>query len=218
MQILRGDLVKLAKSKYFNVIVHGANCFVVFGAGIAKQIKDQLPAAYEADCQTVNGDRNKLGSYSAARYNDLTVVNAYTQFDTAPGINADYDAIRSVMAKIKQDFHGSRIGLPMIGAGLAGGDWRIISQIIDEELAGEDVTLVLWDGDPSTEDLAYDLAIGYGMKLHSDKVNIYSLADAQAQILTVGIISIESMKYVKGTLDTKTMYKKVYQKLQQNNE
>jgi len=29
-----------------------------------------------------------------------------------------------------------------IGAGLAGGDWKRISSIIDEELSNEDVTLV----------------------------------------------------------------------------
>ena len=218
MQIIRGDLVKLAKSRYFNVIVHGSNCFCTMGAGIAKQIREQLPAAYEADCQTVSGSAGKLGSYSAAKYNGLTVVNAYTQFDTVgPGIKADYNAIRTVMAKIKIDFHGCRIGMPMIGAGLAGGDWNVISGIIDEELAGEDVTLVLWDGDPSTEKLAYELAIRYGMKAHSDKVDTYSLADEKAKIVTVGIISIEAMRYAKGTLNTKTMYVSVFEKLEQPN-
>jgi hypothetical protein len=32
----------------------------------------------------------------------------------------------------------------MIGAGLAGGDWEIISAIINEELYGEDHTLVIY--------------------------------------------------------------------------
>jgi O-acetyl-ADP-ribose deacetylase (regulator of RNase III) len=40
-------------------------------------------------------------------------------------------------------FSGKRIGYPKIGAGLAGGDWNIISSIIDKELIGEDHTLVL---------------------------------------------------------------------------
>ena len=35
-----------------------------------------------------------------------------------------------------------RIGYPKIGAGLAGGDWTIISKIIDEELKDIDHTLV----------------------------------------------------------------------------
>ena len=43
---------------------------------------------------------------------------------------------------VKHHFSGKRIGYPLIGAGLAGGDWGAISAIIDEELAGEDHTLV----------------------------------------------------------------------------
>ena len=35
-----------------------------------------------------------------------------------------------------------RIGFPKIGAGLAKGDWKLIAQIIDAELAEEDHTLV----------------------------------------------------------------------------
>ena len=38
---------------------------------------------------------------------------------------------------------GKGIAYPKIGAGLAGGDWNTISAIIDEELEGEDHTLVL---------------------------------------------------------------------------
>lgn len=54
----------------------------------------------------------------------------------------DYDAVRSCMRWIKERYSGLRIGLPKIGAGLAGGDWDRISRIVDEELDGEDVTLV----------------------------------------------------------------------------
>jgi len=43
---------------------------------------------------------------------------------------------------VKAMFAGSRIAYPMIGAGLAKGDWSIIASIIEEELAGEDHTLV----------------------------------------------------------------------------
>jgi hypothetical protein len=39
------------------------------------------------------------------------------------------------------DFAEYRIAYPLIGAGLAGGNWSIISAIIDEERAGLDHTL-----------------------------------------------------------------------------
>lgn len=58
------------------------------------------------------------------------------------GVKADYQAIRKVMQAVKGRFAGKRIGYPKIGAGLAGGDWEIIGSIIDDELAGEDHTLV----------------------------------------------------------------------------
>jgi len=71
------------------------------------------------------------------------VVNAYTQFDwRGRGPKVDYAAVRSCMGWIKRHYSGRRIGLPRIGAGLAGGDWPTIAAIIEEELSGEDVILV----------------------------------------------------------------------------
>ena len=154
MQIIRGDLLAFGSEGEFDVIIHGCNCFNTMGAGIAKSIKKQFPAAYDADLATEKGSRDKLGTYSSATVDcgghELTVVNAYTQFDwRSPGtkhgdrgFNADYDAIRSVFAAVKNDFSGKRIGYPLIGAGLAGGDWAVISEIIAEQLSGENHTLV----------------------------------------------------------------------------
>lgn len=143
MKTVDGDLVLMGKQGDFDVIVHGCNCMCTMGSGIAKQIRETFPAAYTADCRTQSGDITKLGKYTFARVGDLTIVNAYTQFDYVrypPPV--DYDAIRTVFGRIKKDFAGKRIGYPKIGAGLAGGDWNTISAIIDEELAGEDHTLV----------------------------------------------------------------------------
>ena len=80
MKITKGDLIKLALDGEFDVIVHGCNCFCTMGAGIAKQIKNSFPIAYAADLETNKGDRSKLGTCSVAVVNDLTVVNAYTQY------------------------------------------------------------------------------------------------------------------------------------------
>ncbi len=150
MKIVKGDLVSLALAGEFEVIIHGCNCFCTMGAGIARAIKENFPEAFAADCLTAEGDRGKLGTFSSAficRNNlELTIVNAYTQFHWGgPGIKVDYEALRSIIQSIKQSYHGKRIGYPKIGAGLAGGDWQIIAPIIDEELNGEDHTLVILD-------------------------------------------------------------------------
>jgi O-acetyl-ADP-ribose deacetylase (regulator of RNase III) len=147
MKTVRGDLIKLALAGEFDVIIHGCNCQCTMGSGIAKSIRATFPEAYAADCETVKGDRDKLGTFSSVALirdgHPLTVVNAYTQFDWhGEGPLADYDAIRSVMRRVKQSFGGEAIGYPLIGAGLAKGDWSIIAPIIEEELEGEDHTLV----------------------------------------------------------------------------
>lgn len=144
IKVLVGDLVALAKEGAFDVIVHGCNCQGTMGAGIARAIRAAFPAAYAADLATVKGDRSKLGTCSAAVCGDVTVVNAYTQFDfRGAGVKADYDAIRRCLAWVAATYPDKRIGLPKIGAGLAGGDWGVIEKIVAETLAGVDATVVV---------------------------------------------------------------------------
>ena len=148
MQTRSGDLIALVKAGEFDVIVHGCNCQCAMDAGIAKQIKAEFPAAYAADRATPKS-AEKLGQISTAQIDcnghALTVVNAYTQAHwRGSGVLADYDAIRLAMRRIKTQFSGRRIAYPKIGAGLARGDWARIARIIDEELAGETHTLVLY--------------------------------------------------------------------------
>ncbi|MCA9912039.1 MAG: phosphatase [Anaerolineae bacterium] len=148
MKSITGDLILLALAGEFDVIVHGCNCMHIMGAGIAREIRYTFPEAYEADLATRKGDLEKLGTFSSAQSHfpegsQLTVVNAYTQF--APGGRmpaVDYAAVERVFQSIGAAFPTSRIGYPMIGAGLAGGDWNIISKIIDSALEGMDHTLV----------------------------------------------------------------------------
>lgn len=159
MKKLKGNIINYALDGHCDVLVHGCNCFCTMGAGLAKSIKHIFPKAFQADqnsnYQKVRGEfyqkdaRKKLGSYSSSIEDNIlggqfTIVNAYTQYSFGRGKrHADYDAIRKVFKKIKKDFTGKRIAYPKIGAGLAGGSWAKISKIIDEELYGEDHTLIV---------------------------------------------------------------------------
>ena len=147
MKRVRGDLIEMALKGCFDVIVHGCNCQNAMGAGIALSIKKVFPEAYAADCKTIRGDRNKLGTISTATVRrhgrDITIANAYTQYDwRGQGVLTDYDALRGAFQEIKSHFSGRRIGYPLIGAGLAKGNWKRIETIICEELAGENHCLV----------------------------------------------------------------------------
>lgn len=151
MDVISGNLIKLALRGEFDVIVHGCNCFCTMGAGIAKDIKRVFPEAYEADLATAKGDKRKLGTYSSATVvrqgHTITVVNAYSQFHyKGREGKADYAAIARVFEKIKADFSGKSIGYPLLGAGLAKGNWSTISKHIDAALAGEQHTLVKFNG------------------------------------------------------------------------
>lgn len=145
MKYVKGNLIEMGKNGEFDVIVHGVNCCCRMGSGIAKSIREAFPTAYQLDLQTAIADRNKLGTCQSVQVDGLTIVNAYTQFDyIGPKPRVDYDAVRSCMKQIKKEFSGTRIGLPKIGAGLAGGDWDTIETIINEELENEDVKIVIF--------------------------------------------------------------------------
>lgn len=152
MKTLYGNLIDLAELGEFDVIIHGANCQCVMGGGIAAEIKNRYPLAFEADLKTRKGDITKLGKYSYANVisnldNNIkfTIINAYTQYKywgTKPHVN--YRSIKEVMQLIKKDFCGKKIGYPLIGAGLAGGNWELIKNIIEDEFRGENHTLVIY--------------------------------------------------------------------------
>ena len=152
---IKGDLIKLAQRGKFDVIAHGCNCMCTMGAGIAPQMAKAFGAdKFVMEREEYRGDINKLGQidYDTFPVLGLTVVNAYTQYnygrnhvdgDKNP---VDYAAIEMCMKKMNYLFKGKHIGLPKIGAGLAGGDWERIKGIIQKELKDCEVTIVIYDG------------------------------------------------------------------------
>ena len=136
----------LDDSHEFDVIGHVVNCFCTMGAGIAPQIKSKFPEAYEVDCATIKGDRNKLGTITHTVNTIPIVVNLYGIYDYKKlhpdEVTVKYDALRLSIRAMKEKFYGKTFGLPLLGAGLANGNWSIIEKIIEEEMMGEYVTIV----------------------------------------------------------------------------
>ena len=160
-----GDLIVAAQTGEVSVIAHGCNCFNTMGSGIAPQIAQKWPEAKRIDALTVKGDVSKLGDFTMAPVSStLHVYNLYSQYNYTgrrKGImDLNYDALRSSLKKMAfnvtqslifsslrtQGFNRDNlfIGLPKIGAGLAGGNWEIIEKIITEELVDQGFNVTIY--------------------------------------------------------------------------
>lgn len=152
-----GNLITAAQAGEVNVIAHGCNCFNTMKSGIAPKVAEAFPEAWRADQATRRGDKDKLGKLTEAFVNDkLLVFNLYSQY-TFTGrkegkMDLDYWALRSALDMMAASLHAKcrilgmstkdlRIGLPKIGAGLAGGDWAIIYRMIENRLRDFDVII-----------------------------------------------------------------------------
>ena len=130
----KGDVLKSGET----LIVHGCNCKNTMAAGIARQVRTQCPNAYAADRATICGDIKKLGTFTyALEDNGMCIFNAYTQYNYNRNVLClDYEAleksISSICEWIRQYQQGeSHLAMPKIGCGLAGGDWKIVSEILE---------------------------------------------------------------------------------------
>lgn len=153
MKYVEGNLIELAKKGNFDIIVHGCNIFHTMGSGIAAQLRKEFPEVYKADVlNSPYGDPLKLGCFTQTlvepyRFNQFAVVNLYTQGSFgSTGVHVDYDAIRRGFMGIRCTYGPyKKFGIPQIGAGLGGGDWKVIEEIIDS-IGFENLTCVLYKG------------------------------------------------------------------------
>ena len=148
-----------------DVIVHQVNCQKVMGAGIAKQIRQKWPQVYYEYCDNIeycyeNGicrsSYDFLGMINWTEIdNNKYIVNFYSQDEYYPRdrCHTDYRAFTDCCITLKNFITGYNldkaniiIGFPYkIGCGLAGGDWSIVSKIIEEELSDYNVKIYKFD-------------------------------------------------------------------------
>lgn len=142
---IKGDLLNLADKGEFDIIAHGCNCQKAMGAGIAWAIATKHPIASLVDKRDTRIPIERLGDMSIAHITNVdntafSILNLYTQL--MPGKNLSYEALALCLFKLNIMFAGLRIGLPLIGCGIAGGDWQTIKSMIQKSLTDCDVTIV----------------------------------------------------------------------------
>jgi O-acetyl-ADP-ribose deacetylase (regulator of RNase III) len=145
-KIIFGDITT-AHTHENNIIVHGCNAHGVMGSGVAMAIRNKWPGAFDEYSAYVKmkgaGNPELLGKVIpyADSDNHIIIANAITQLDFGKDGKkyVSYQAIDMVfktIAEIASNFNGSLgIHYPQIGAGFGGGDWTIISDIIETVFA-----------------------------------------------------------------------------------
>lgn len=162
-QEVPGDLIEMALDGKFDVVVHGCNCRSRMENGVASQLAKvfgcdlfdmelrgpSVEKLGNIDHQVVHLNEDVTWKNRAGIRKNLVVVNAYTQDNY--GANHpdgsyepfDYEAFVVCMRKVNIIFSGKKVGMPKIGSGLAGGDWKRIRLIVQDELRNCDVTVVI---------------------------------------------------------------------------
>lgn len=120
-------------------IAHGVNCQNVMGSGVAKVLADKWPGVKEGyhdlfKFQAIPGE-DILGTVAQIEIIDdnKTVWNCFTQLHYLPRNkrNVNYRAIVCCFMQLVE-LGVEEIAIPKIGCGLAGGDWNIVEQLIND--------------------------------------------------------------------------------------
>lgn len=152
MKTIEADIFEIFKQKDNVILTHCSNCFNTMGSGIAKVIKDKYPKAYEADCRTEKGDKDKLGTYSFEKVaeKEKYIANLYGQYfygrKELGDRDVSYDALYNAFQKLFKDIRAGNycVLVPYgIGCGLAGGNWGIVEKMIDILANGYNIEVIV---------------------------------------------------------------------------
>lgn len=138
---VRGDLFE----GNVELIAHGCNCQGAYGAGVAYAMSLKYPQARQAYIDKYVSEGWKLGDVQFVPQNGKIIANCATQdnYVSASQCLADYNAIKTCMSKVKEyaKLRNLSIGIPKIGAGLAGGNWAVIEMILNDVFQDYDCTV-----------------------------------------------------------------------------
>ncbi len=139
---VQGDLLK----QPIDIIAHQTNCIGVMGAGIALQIKKQLLTSdeynkYVKACKEQGSEL--MGKTQLLEAPDGRIIaNCFGEnIPTGKEKDTDYDALMHSIAKVRNyaKMSGLSVGVPgLMGCGLAGGDWRIVRDMLYKLFGGKD--------------------------------------------------------------------------------
>lgn len=134
-----------------DAIAHQVNCMGVMGAGLAKQIRSAYPDVYNEYMELCKRERHsdllhKIQVFYPIFEGEHYIFNMFAQeFYGRNKRYTDYDALYTCLVKVKEfmsNHNLKTLGLPYgLGCGLAGGDWKIVYEIIRDVFGDSDITV-----------------------------------------------------------------------------
>ena len=154
VKIIKSDMVASYKNNELDAYAHQCNCFCTMKRGIAPLLAKANPDVRKVDNETIRGDKGKLGDFSVAETKGFPLLfNIYGQYHwskykVAPNRNTDYEALQEGLWKVKKHLTNTdknTLGLPLIGCGLAGGDWEgVVLPMIKELFYNSSVVVTIF--------------------------------------------------------------------------
>lgn len=164
VKVVDGDLLS-TKAKY---ICHQVNCQGKMGSGVARQIREKYPTVYQwykVKCSEGAREKERLGVSKSPLLGQVQMI--YKEDYPVGESDIDSQAICNLFSQDQYGYNGKQftdyaafekcllrlremipveetIAMPYkIGCGLGGGNWSVVSGIIDKVL-GQQYTVELW--------------------------------------------------------------------------
>lgn len=153
IKIVKGDMIESMLKGELQAYGQQCNCFCRQSRGIAPLLVKANPEVLEVDKATEEGNPYKLGTFSVTTDSSKPLVyNIYGQFHwnkfkVVDGRNTDYEALYQGLCLVSCDMMikgVSSLGLPLIGCGLAGGDWDIVKELIENCFMDTDIDVTIF--------------------------------------------------------------------------
>jgi len=155
---IEGDLFKTDA----DIIGHCVNCLGSMGAGVAKIVARNYPEIlrpYQDLCAKHRSNKSLL--LGQAQLVPVTphrsapsvrvIANLFTQINVGTHTRqVDYEAVHNSLTTMREAIENLEVGfvtkvaMPRIGAGLAGGDWSKIQDIIKTTLSGAPFDVIIY--------------------------------------------------------------------------
>jgi O-acetyl-ADP-ribose deacetylase (regulator of RNase III) len=125
---------------------------ITWGKGFSVAVRKKWPHAQKEFTEWILARKSEFklgGVHYAALQDSLELASLVAQHGYGPSLfpRIDYSALEECLSKLASHVKEAHVSvhMPRIGCGEAGGDWNIVSEIIDEQICRKGVEVTVYD-------------------------------------------------------------------------